>query len=79
MYVSDADGDDFTEACLPVNLEDDGYNLIHTHDDYGAFILAGARVGGRAGRSGRAGRQGGRGAGAEAGRGVLFLLSPLSK
>ncbi|GAB4816671.1 hypothetical protein N2152v2_003717 [Parachlorella kessleri] len=40
MYVSDWDGDDFTEACLPANLEDDGYNLVHTHDDYGAFILA---------------------------------------
>ncbi len=47
MYVSDWDGDDFVEACLPANLEDDGYNLVHTHDDYGAFILAGgARVGG---------------------------------
>lgn len=24
MYVSDSDGDEFAEACLPVNLEDDG-------------------------------------------------------
>ncbi|KAL4860184.1 Vacuolar protein sorting/targeting protein 10 [Chlorella vulgaris] len=40
MYVSDADGDEFTEVCLPVNLEDDGYNMIHTHDDKSAFILA---------------------------------------
>jgi hypothetical protein len=28
-------------VCLPVNLEDDGYNMIHTHDDKSAFILAG--------------------------------------
>ena len=41
MYMSDADGDDFVEVCLPVNLEDDGYNMIRTHDDYAAFILAG--------------------------------------
>jgi hypothetical protein len=41
MYMSDEDGDDFEEVCLPVNLEDDGYNMIHTHDDYAAFILAG--------------------------------------
>ncbi|KAL4423249.1 hypothetical protein ABPG77_000041 [Micractinium sp. CCAP 211/92] len=40
MYVSDADGDEFTEVCLPVNLEDDGYNMIHTHDRGAAFILA---------------------------------------
>lgn len=40
-YVSDADGDDFVEACLPANLEDDGYNLVRTQDDYGAFIMAG--------------------------------------
>ena len=44
MYMSDEDGDDFEEVCLPVNLEDDGYNMIHTHDDYAAFILAGARL-----------------------------------
>jgi hypothetical protein len=43
MYMSDEDGDDFEEVCLPVNLEDDGYNMIHTHDDYAAFILAGAQ------------------------------------
>jgi hypothetical protein len=42
MYVSDADGDDFTEVCLPVDLEDDGYNMVHTHDNDAAFILAGA-------------------------------------
>lgn len=41
MYVSDADGDEFAEVCLPVNLEDDGYNMIHTHDQSAAFILAG--------------------------------------
>ena len=41
MYMSDEDGDEFEEVCLPVNLEDDGYNMIHTHDDYAAFILAG--------------------------------------
>lgn len=29
--------------CLPINLEDDGYNMIHTHDDRAAFVLAGAR------------------------------------
>lgn len=40
MYVSDADGDDFEEACLPTSLEDDGYNLVTTQDGYGAFILA---------------------------------------
>jgi hypothetical protein len=40
MYVSDADGDDFTEVCLPVDLEDDGYNMVHTHDNDAAFILA---------------------------------------
>lgn len=40
MYVSDADGDEFSEACLPVDLEDDGYNMVHTHDNYAAFILA---------------------------------------
>ena len=40
MYVSDADGDDFAEACLPVDLEDDGYNMVHTHDESAAFILA---------------------------------------
>ena len=39
MYVS-SDGNDFVEACLPADLEDDGYNLIHTHDKYGAFVLA---------------------------------------
>ena len=42
MYVSDADGDEFTEVCLPVDLEDDGYNMVHTHDNYAAFVLAGA-------------------------------------
>lgn len=95
MYVSDADGDEFTEAsclsccekqggacfpaclhaaaelcaqgcgmltcvhtcwswkrqgavhglpmqvCLPINLEDDGYNMVHSHDNSAAFILAG--------------------------------------
>lgn len=40
MYVSDADGDEFTEVCLPINLEDDGYNMVHTHDNSAAFILA---------------------------------------
>lgn len=40
LYVSDHDGDDFVEACLPVNLEDDGYNIVHTHDEAAAFILA---------------------------------------
>eukprot|EP00887_Chlorella_sp_A99_P000674 scaffold5.g674.t1 len=40
MYISDADGDEFAEACLPINLEDDGYNMVRTHDDYGAFVLA---------------------------------------
>ena len=40
LYVSDRDGDDFVEACLPATLEDDGYNLIHTHDEMAAFILA---------------------------------------
>lgn len=45
MYVSDADGDEFTEVCLPVNLEDDGYNMIHTHDRGAAFILAGEQPG----------------------------------
>jgi hypothetical protein len=39
MYVA-SDGNDFVEACLPADLEDDGYNLIHTHDKYGAFVLA---------------------------------------
>lgn len=28
MYISDSDGDEFTEACLPINLEDDGYNMV---------------------------------------------------
>jgi hypothetical protein len=28
--------------CLPANVEDDGYNLIHTHANDGAFVLAGA-------------------------------------
>lgn len=29
------------QVCLPINLEDDGYNMVHTHDNYAAFILAG--------------------------------------
>lgn len=40
LFVSDADGDDFVEACLPAKLEDDGYNLVHTHDNAAAFVLA---------------------------------------
>lgn len=48
LYVSDADGDAFQEACLPINLEDDGYNMVHTHDDYAAFILAGGWLDGAA-------------------------------
>lgn len=40
MLMSDEDGDEFTESCLPVNLEDDGYNLVKTHDDYGVIVLA---------------------------------------
>eukprot|EP00889_Picochlorum_renovo_P004994 jgi/Picre1/32024/NNA_007372.t1 len=31
---------DFVEACLPANIEDDGYNLIHTHEEEGVFVLA---------------------------------------
>lgn len=49
MYVSDADGDDFAEVCLPVDLEDDGYNMVHTHGGDAAFILAGAPSRGRRG------------------------------
>lgn len=52
LYVSDRDsgatGDrwtterlgKFVEACLPARLEDDGYTLIHTHDNKAAFVLA---------------------------------------
>ncbi|KAL6770526.1 hypothetical protein ACKKBF_B31605 [Auxenochlorella protothecoides x Auxenochlorella symbiontica] len=40
LYVSDWDGDDFTEVCLPSNLEDDGYNMVETHDSAAAFVLA---------------------------------------
>lgn len=40
LFVSDQDGDEFVEACLPAKLEDDGYNLVHTHDNAAAFILA---------------------------------------
>ena len=40
LYSSDPDGDDFVEACLPAKLEDDGYNLVHTHDGAAAFVLA---------------------------------------
>ena len=40
LYVSDTDGDDFTEVCLPSNLEDDGYNMVRTHDGAAAFVLA---------------------------------------
>lgn len=39
MYVSVA-GTRFVEACLPASLEDDGYNLVGTHDDGGVFVLA---------------------------------------
>jgi len=39
MYVS-VHGGEFVEACLPANLEDDGYNIIHTHDEQGVFVLA---------------------------------------
>jgi len=39
MYVS-VHGGDFVEACLPANIEDDGYNLIHTHEEEGVFVLA---------------------------------------
>ena len=39
MYVS-VDGRGFVEACLPASLEDDGYNLVGTHDDGGVFVLA---------------------------------------
>lgn len=31
------------QVCLPINLEDDGYNMVHTHDNYAAFILAGGQ------------------------------------
>lgn len=40
MYVS-VEGRGFVEACLPASLEDDGYNLVGTHDEggvRGAFI-----------------------------------------
>jgi sortilin len=40
LYVSDGDGDEFVEACLPALLEDDGYNLVYTHDESAAFVLA---------------------------------------
>ena len=40
LYASDGDGDEFREACLPGNLEDDGYNMVRTHDGWGTFILA---------------------------------------
>ena len=40
LYVSDGDGDDFVEACLPASLEDDGYNLVQSHNKDGAYILA---------------------------------------
>jgi len=39
MYAS-VDGKGFVEACLPASLEDDGYNLVSTHDDAGVFVLA---------------------------------------
>lgn len=39
MFVS-VHGNDFVEACLPANIEDDGYSLIHTHDEQGVFVLA---------------------------------------
>lgn len=39
MYVS-VKGTRFVEACLPASLEDDGYNLVSTHDDGGVFVLA---------------------------------------
>ena len=39
MYVS-VDGRRFVEVCLPTSLEDDGYNLVSTHDDAGVFVLA---------------------------------------
>lgn len=52
LYVSDEDADDFDEMCLPANVEDDGYNLIHTHANDGAFVLADhAEEGSRGSRS----------------------------
>lgn len=39
MFVS-VHGHDFVEACLPANIEDDGYSLVHTHDEDGVFVLA---------------------------------------
>jgi len=39
MFVS-VHGHDFVEACLPANIEDDGYSLVHTHDEEGVFVLA---------------------------------------
>ena len=39
MYVS-VHGVGFVEACLPADLEDDGYNLMHTHDGTGVIVLA---------------------------------------
>ena len=40
LLMSDGDGDEFVESCLPVNLEDDGYMLVKTHDGWGTFVLA---------------------------------------
>lgn len=40
LYVSDGDGDDFVEACLPASLEDDGYNIVRSHDKKASVILA---------------------------------------
>ncbi|KDD72009.1 hypothetical protein H632_c4009p0, partial [Helicosporidium sp. ATCC 50920] len=40
LYASDRDGDEFREVCLPTELEDDGYNLVHTHENTGTFVLA---------------------------------------
>ena len=39
MFVS-VHGHEFVEACLPANIEDDGYSLIYTHDKEGVFVLA---------------------------------------
>jgi hypothetical protein len=40
LYISDPQTSDFVEACLPTPLEDDGYNIVHTHGKEGAHVLA---------------------------------------
>ncbi|GMH44817.1 hypothetical protein BSKO_12769 [Bryopsis sp. KO-2023] len=50
LYVSQDIGASFQEACVPTVMNQDGYSLVVTHDDDGAFVIIDHKLGGKKGR-----------------------------